>query len=115
MKAAPRARAAASRRLRRASVNVRCATVRIALRIPGRRAAARPPASTDEGPISDDLQEQLLERGTPRGEMIEADALRRQPAGHLRQALLALHAQAQQRAVLAQVTAEPSQRREDVG
>src|SRR5437867_12700668 len=82
---------------------------------PGTRAASARPGSPDDRDIADDLQEQLLEGRTPRGEVVEANALRGQPARHLRQVLLAVDAQTHEGAVLTQVTTETSQCREDLG
>src|SRR5215468_2011641 len=83
-KAAPKPRAAPTTRFLRASTKVSRATVRT----PGRSAGS----ARDIG-LSDDLEEELLQRRTPRGQAVEADALGGQPARQLRQALLRVHAE----------------------
>src|SRR5258707_6147420 len=90
-KALPRMRAAARMRRRRASAKVRWARMSTPRARPGARAEAVRPASSASGDIPDHLQEHVLERTAAGREVIEADALGREPLAQLRQARLGLH------------------------
>src|SRR6266496_6192988 len=109
-KAAPSPREAARTRRRRASWKVRWATVRIARTAPGPLGAKGSPGPSS---IPDHLEEHGFEGAPLDREMVEADPLAGQPTRHLGQPLLALHAQAHDAPVFAQVAAEAAQALEE--